>query len=99
MRQQATGQTETTELASDLDHGFSLPSSWYTDQAIVDLERERIFGHHWQYVGRSSQVAEVGDYFTGLTAREGDLEERLSAASAARGAPGDPRPEGARPRV
>jgi phenylpropionate dioxygenase-like ring-hydroxylating dioxygenase large terminal subunit len=70
MRQQATGQTETTELASDLDHGFSLPSSWYSDQAIVDLERERIFGHHWQYVGRSSQVAEVGDYFTGLTGGE-----------------------------
>jgi phenylpropionate dioxygenase-like ring-hydroxylating dioxygenase large terminal subunit len=67
MTQPATGQPAITTLASDLDHGFSLPASWYTDPAIVDLERERIFGHHWQYVGRTAQVADVGDYFTGLT--------------------------------
>jgi len=66
MRQRTSGQPATTDLASALDHGFSLPASWYTDKAIVNLERERIFGHHWQYVGRTAQVAEVGDYLTGL---------------------------------
>ena len=71
MTHRETGQPALTDLASDLDHGFSLPASWYTDPAIVDLERERIFGHHWQYAGRSAQVAEVGDYFTSLTG--GDL--------------------------
>jgi phenylpropionate dioxygenase-like ring-hydroxylating dioxygenase large terminal subunit len=71
MRQRATGQPTTTDLASDLDGGLSLPASWYTDQAIVDLERERIFLRYWQYVGRTAQVVEVGDYFTGLTG--GDL--------------------------
>jgi phenylpropionate dioxygenase-like ring-hydroxylating dioxygenase large terminal subunit len=30
----------------------------------VDLERGRIFLRTWQYVGRTAQVAEVGDYFT-----------------------------------
>jgi phenylpropionate dioxygenase-like ring-hydroxylating dioxygenase large terminal subunit len=71
MRKRATGQPATTDLASDLDRGFSLPASWYTELAIVDLERERIFLRSWQYVGRTAQVAEVGDYFTGLTG--GDL--------------------------
>jgi phenylpropionate dioxygenase-like ring-hydroxylating dioxygenase large terminal subunit len=60
--QRATGQPATT----DLDRGFSLPASWYTDPAIMDLERERIFRHSWQYLGRTAQVANVGDYFTGL---------------------------------
>lgn len=70
MTQRATGQPATTDLADDLDRGFSLPASWYTDPAIADLERERIFRHYWQYVGRTAQVAEVGDFFTGLA---GDL--------------------------
>ena len=70
MTQRPTGQPATTDLARDLDRGFSLPASWYTDPAILDLERERIFLHSWQYVGRVARVAEVGDYFTGLA---GDL--------------------------
>jgi phenylpropionate dioxygenase-like ring-hydroxylating dioxygenase large terminal subunit len=52
-------------LAEDLDRGLSLPASWYTDPAILELERERIFRRTWQYVGRTEQVAQVGDYFTG----------------------------------
>jgi phenylpropionate dioxygenase-like ring-hydroxylating dioxygenase large terminal subunit len=71
MTQRSTEQPATTGLAGDLDRGFSLPATWYTDPAIVDLERERIFRRHWQYVGRTAQVAEVGDFFTGLTG--GDL--------------------------
>src|SRR5262245_36165834 len=52
-------------LAADLDSGLSLPASWYTDPAIADLERERIFRHSWQYIGRAEQVANLGDFMTG----------------------------------
>jgi phenylpropionate dioxygenase-like ring-hydroxylating dioxygenase large terminal subunit len=64
MTQRASGHPRNTDLAGDLEHGFSLPAFWYTDPAILELERERIFLRSWQYVGRISQVAEVGDYFT-----------------------------------
>jgi choline monooxygenase len=60
-----TGNQSTASLASDLNHGFSLPASWYTDPAIALLERERIFRRTWQYIGRAEQVAQVGDYLTG----------------------------------
>lgn len=53
-------------LASDLERGFSLPASWYTDPAVLDLERERIFRRSWQYVGRTVQLSAVGDYVTGV---------------------------------
>jgi hypothetical protein len=44
-------------LGLDLDHGVSLPASWYTDPALAERERARIFRRTWQYVGRSEQVA------------------------------------------
>lgn len=66
MAQRAQGQPPIADLSGDLDRGFSLPASWYTDSAIADLERERIFRHQWQYVGRTAQVSEVGDFFTAL---------------------------------
>jgi phenylpropionate dioxygenase-like ring-hydroxylating dioxygenase large terminal subunit len=66
MTQRVSGRPTTTDLISDLDHGFSLPASWYTDPVIVDLEHERIFRHSWQYAGRSAQVSNVGDYFVAM---------------------------------
>src|SRR5687767_5372554 len=57
--------SELSRLATDLDRGLSLPASWFADPAIAELERERIFRRSWQYVGRTEQVARVGDYFTG----------------------------------
>ncbi|HYB43284.1 MAG TPA: aromatic ring-hydroxylating dioxygenase subunit alpha [Candidatus Methylomirabilis sp.] len=56
--------TEVARLAADLDSGLSLPAPWYTDPEILALEHERIFRRSWQYVGRTEQVARVGDYFT-----------------------------------
>jgi carnitine monooxygenase subunit len=66
MTQGAKGHPRISDLATDLDRGFSLPASCYTDPAILELERERIFLRSWQYVGRRAQVAGVGDYFTAM---------------------------------
>jgi phenylpropionate dioxygenase-like ring-hydroxylating dioxygenase large terminal subunit len=40
----------------------TLPWSWYSDQAVLDLERELIFRRSWQYVGRTDEAAEPGSY-------------------------------------
>lgn len=64
-----TGQAS-AKLADDLERGFSLPAAWYTDPAIGVVERDRIFRRAWQYVGRTDQLANVGDYITGSA---GDL--------------------------
>jgi choline monooxygenase len=42
----------------------TLPSRLYTDPAVLDFEKERVFGRTWQLVGREEQVAEPGAYFT-----------------------------------
>ena len=40
----------------------TLPWSWYTDPAVLELERERIFRRSWQYVGHSGDVPEPGSF-------------------------------------
>jgi phenylpropionate dioxygenase-like ring-hydroxylating dioxygenase large terminal subunit len=54
---------ERVSVATGLAEGWTLPASWYTDDAILALERERIFARSWQYVGRAEQVAKPGDFF------------------------------------
>ena len=44
--------------------GRTIPFDWYSDPAVLRLERERIFRRTWQYAGRADQVAEPGAFFT-----------------------------------
>jgi choline monooxygenase len=44
--------------------GRTLPFDWYSDPAVLRLERERIFRRSWQYAGRADQVAGPGAFFT-----------------------------------
>jgi phenylpropionate dioxygenase-like ring-hydroxylating dioxygenase large terminal subunit len=47
-----------------LAQGYTLPASWYSDPAIYELERDRIFARCWQYAGPLEWLAEDGGYFT-----------------------------------
>ncbi|HBM57031.1 MAG TPA: ring-hydroxylating oxygenase subunit alpha [Acidimicrobiaceae bacterium] len=51
-------------LTGDAANSNSLPARFYTDPAVVALEREEIFFRSWIFVGHVSEVAEPGDYFT-----------------------------------
>lgn len=51
-------------VADELQEGRTLPSAWYTDSTIFELERRLIFGRSWQYIGGAEQVSKPGDYFT-----------------------------------
>src|SRR4026209_1480322 len=44
--------------------GRTIPFDWYSDPAVLRLERERIFRRTWQYAGRTDQAAETGAFFT-----------------------------------
>jgi phenylpropionate dioxygenase-like ring-hydroxylating dioxygenase large terminal subunit len=48
----------------------TLPWSWYTDPAVLQLEQERIFRRSWQYVGRQDEVADNGSF---VATRVGDV--------------------------
>jgi len=48
----------------DIRRAATIPSRLYVDPVYLELERERVFAHTWQLVGRTEQVAETGQFFT-----------------------------------
>jgi phenylpropionate dioxygenase-like ring-hydroxylating dioxygenase large terminal subunit len=54
----------TDTLCESLDSGATLPADWYVDAEVLRAEQERIFATSWQYVGRTDQLNQPGDYIT-----------------------------------
>ena len=48
----------------DYDQAWTMPKSYYTDPAILDLEREHLFGKEWMCIGRGEELSNPGDYMT-----------------------------------
>ena len=42
----------------------TIPSSWYTDDRILELEKQSVFSRSWQFVARVDQLPEPGNYVT-----------------------------------
>jgi choline monooxygenase len=64
---------ETTETVNGLppvprplEDGWTLPASWYSDEAVLQRERERIFTSAWQYAGPAELVAEPGSFLASV---------------------------------
>jgi phenylpropionate dioxygenase-like ring-hydroxylating dioxygenase large terminal subunit len=55
------GQHERAESWPDT---ATLPWSWYSDPAVAERERERIFRRSWQYVGHLGELQGPGSYFS-----------------------------------
>src|SRR6266849_6768231 len=53
-----------------LERAATIPSSWYSDTEVFELERRAVFGDTWQVVGRADQVADLGSFFTAELAGE-----------------------------
>jgi len=59
-----------------LDHAWTIPSPWYFDQGINELEQQGVFAKTWQVVGRADQVRDKGSFFTADVADEPILVAR-----------------------
>ncbi len=53
-----------------LDQAYTIPASWYTDERIAQLERERVFGRTWQFVAHADQLNSAGQFVTATLAGE-----------------------------
>ena len=47
---------------------WALPAGWYSDPAIYQAERDRIFSRQWLWIGREAEVTEPGQYLTAAPA-------------------------------
>ena len=53
-----------------LEEALTIPASWYTEQALYDLELQTVFSNSWQLAGRVDQLREPGQYVTSDIAGE-----------------------------
>lgn len=61
MTMYATG-SRIDELIEAQRAGYSLARPFYTDAAVFELDRDRVFRNHWILAGHASQFAQPGDY-------------------------------------
>ena len=47
-----------------LELSSTIPSSWYVDKNLFDLELNSVFSNTWQYAARLDQVSKPGQYVT-----------------------------------
>ena len=46
------------------DEAWSMPKAYYTDPAVLGLERKHLFAREWICIGRVEEIAEPGDYMS-----------------------------------
>jgi choline monooxygenase len=47
-----------------LSQASTIPSSWYTDERLFEVEKQTVFSHSWQLAARFDQLTNPGDYVT-----------------------------------
>ena len=47
-----------------LEEASTIPSDWYTDSRVLDLERQTVFSGSWQVAARVEQLRETGRFVT-----------------------------------
>jgi choline monooxygenase len=50
--------------SAPLAEASTIPSSWYTDERVFELEKQIVFGSSWQIAARIDQVRAPGQYAT-----------------------------------
>jgi choline monooxygenase len=48
----------------DTSEARTMPPSYYTSEAFLDLEREEVFRKEWVCLGHVAEISKPGDYFT-----------------------------------
>jgi len=52
------------DASARLDRASTIPSAWYTDERVFELERQTVFSRSWQFAARADQLRAPGDFVT-----------------------------------
>lgn len=55
--------TESELSVLPIEQAETIPSSWYTKEAVYEFELNNLFNTSWQIVGHTDQLKKSGDYF------------------------------------
>src|SRR5207248_6115555 len=62
----ATNMIDLTDFIfePDIARAATMPARWYIAPEFLALEKEKVFARTWQAIGRTDEVARIGDFFT-----------------------------------
>src|SRR5947199_1254334 len=52
------------DASARLDRASTIPSAWYTDERVFELEKQTVFSRSWQFAARADQLRAPGDFVT-----------------------------------
>src|SRR5438046_7157631 len=52
------------DASARLDRASTIPSAWYTDERVFELELQTVFSRSWQFAARIDQLEAPGDFVT-----------------------------------
>ena len=52
------------DASARLDRASTIPSAWYTDERVFELERQTVFSRSWQFAARADQLRAPRDFVT-----------------------------------
>src|SRR5690349_12619078 len=58
------------DATTPLSEASTIPSTWYLNPDLADLERKSVFSNSWQFAARVDQLLEPGRYVTSEIAGE-----------------------------
>lgn len=64
MRQRPDEIVNSYDPNAPLARASTIPSAWYTDERVFQLEQQTVFSHSWQVAARKDQLTKSGDYVT-----------------------------------
>ncbi len=70
MKESLENLIDSYDPSAPLAEASTIPSAWYTDERIFELEKQTVFSRSWQVVGRIDQLRAPGDYVTAEVAGE-----------------------------
>lgn len=54
----------TAFAAGTIARSHAMPGAFYTDPALLEIEKEKVFRREWICIGHADEVKAPGDYFT-----------------------------------
>ena len=59
------GPDTTASVSPDItEETNALPTNYFTDPAVHEMEKEKVFSRYWVYAGHANAIREPGEYFT-----------------------------------
>ena len=59
------GTDRVDAVSADItDETNALPTKYFTDPDVWEMEKEKVFSRYWVYAGHENCIPEAGDYFT-----------------------------------